>query len=123
MGIDDRQGIDNVMIKKTIHNQKWKEQGKKYWIEKTGIHPIYKHKIDWKVIKKTSKMCPGQKQNLRSKLIANIGPVGLVLYRRGERESALCPRYQRTETNIHVTQCRGPKQDNFFQKSMEIVDK
>ena len=109
-------------IKKTIYNRKWKEQGKKYWTEKMGIHPIYKHKVDWEVIKRTSKMCTGQKRKIRSKHMANIGPVGSVLHRRGERESALCPRCQRTETNIHVTQCKGTEQDKIFQKSMEMVD-
>jgi len=83
-------------IKKTIYNRKWKKQGKKYWME---------------VVKWTSKMCHGQKRKLRSQDIANIGPVVSVPYRTGERESALCPRCQRTETNIHDTQ-----------KSMEIVE-
>jgi len=60
-------------------------------MEKMGIYPIYKHKVDWEVIKRTSKMCPGQKRKMRSKHMANIGPVGSVLYRRGERESANVP--------------------------------
>ena len=54
--------------------------------------------------------------------MTNIDPVGLVLHQRCEWESALCPRCQRTETNIHVTQCRGTEQDNIFQKSTEVVD-
>ena len=55
--------------------------------------------------------------------MANIGPVGKVMFRRKEREDLQCPKCQEEETNMHVAQCRGADSDNVFTTTMEGVDK
>ena len=71
-------------IKKTIYNHIWAANGKEYWIKKLGIHPIYAHLVDWEVVRKASKLCNDQKRKRRIKHMANIGPVGKVMFQRKE---------------------------------------
>ena len=76
--VDEEQITSN--INKTIYNQIWNANGKEYWVKKLGIHPIYAHLIDWEVVRKASKMCKDQKRKRRIKHMANIGPIGKVLF-------------------------------------------
>ena len=55
--------------------------------------------------------------------MANIGPVGKVMFRRKEREDLQSPKCQEEETNMHVAQCRGADSDDIFKTTMEGVDK
>ena len=106
-------------IKKTIYNHIWAANGKAYWIKKLGIHHIYAHLIDWEVVRKASKMCNDQKRKRRIKHMANIGPVGKVMFRRKEREDPQCPKCQEDETNMHVAQCRGADSDEVFTTTIQ----
>jgi len=54
--------------------------------------------------------------------MANIGPVGKVMFRQKEREDPQCSKCQDEETNMHVAQCRGADSDDVFKTTMEGVD-
>ena len=48
--------------------------------------------IDWTVFEKTGALTSFATRKWRGKHIANIGPIGEVMYRRKHRETAECPR-------------------------------
>ena len=66
-------------------------------------------------------MCSRQQQKRRSKHMANIGPVGMVMKQRNERETDNCPRCKESESNIHIFTCVGAGSDEIFNNAMETV--
>ena len=66
-------------------------------------------------------MCSRQQRKHRSKHMANIGPVGIVMKKRNERETDSCPRCKERESNLHILTCNGSGTDEIFSTAMETV--
>jgi hypothetical protein len=109
-------------IKKTVYNSKWLQAGKEFWYRRLGIGQTYQESVDWDIVERTSAMCTRQKRIKRSKHMAHICPVGLILERRKERPTSECPRCKMVETNVHIVTCQGPDTNPKFLTSMETIN-
>ena len=53
--------------------------------------------------------------------MVNIGPVGIVMEKRKERETDKCPRSKESESNLHILTCAGSGTDAIFSNAIETV--
>ena len=87
-----------------------------------NIRQNYQESVDWDIVERTSAMCTRQKRIKRSKHMAHICPVGLILERRKERPTSECPRCKMVETNVHIVTCQGPDTNPKFLTAMETIN-
>ena len=78
--------------------------------------------VDWDIINRTNKLVSQEKRTWRSKYMSNIGPTGEVLYRRGHRDSQICPMCETIENNKHLMMCTSQLSMENFGNQMDELE-
>ena len=107
-----------------IYNHRWINQAKRFWKRRFNLSTGQINMIDWGILKRTQAATTQSKRKWRTKHMSHTGPTGINLECRKARPTATCPQHQCNipEDHLHIIQCKGPRTDDTFTKSMEDLD-
>ena len=107
-----------------IYNHRWINRAKRFWKRRFNLSTGQINMIDWGILKRTQAATTQSKRKWRTKHMSHTGPTGINLECRKARPTATCPQHQCNipEDHLHIIQCKGPRTDDTFTKSMEDLD-
>ena len=109
-------------FEKKIINHCTEQKIKDYWVKRFNIPEEERDNVDWKTFKKIATYTSSARHLFILKHSAGISATGRNMLRRGERQTAECPRCgNQDEHNEHIFQCKDTDAETTFQTAFEDI--